>query len=207
MLAAANGQEANKGNLHARKRAERIPRSVADVESGAVPSHADQNEGVQWQQVGDEDVSAPRRHHVTVEQRSQCAPEDRAILDRLDPEKEGKDQQEDGNSLVVVASCHRARNVTRGDAHEHGGEETSRGGCDHLVGQKVRRKRSKAGEGRRKEDAYVANVNGHGQEAQKVVDGAAGHHQPGVECATSDSSKRMPCSCPPMSVNHVFAAQ
>ena len=60
VLATADGQETDEGNLHTRKRTERIPRSVADVQSRAVSSHADQDESVQGQQVGDEDVSTPR---------------------------------------------------------------------------------------------------------------------------------------------------
>lgn len=60
VLATADGQEPDEGNLHTRKRTERIPRSVADIQPRAVSSHADQDESVQGQQVGDEDVSTPR---------------------------------------------------------------------------------------------------------------------------------------------------
>ena len=60
VLATADRQETNKGNLHTRKRAERIPRCVANVQPRAVSSHADQDENMQRQQVGNEDVSTPR---------------------------------------------------------------------------------------------------------------------------------------------------
>ena len=85
MLTATNGQETDEGNLHARKCAQRIPRSIADVKTRAVPPHADQHECVQRQQVGNEDITTPRRHHVSVEQRRERTPEHRPVLDRLDP--------------------------------------------------------------------------------------------------------------------------
>jgi hypothetical protein len=104
VLATPDGQETDKRNLHARKRAERIPRSIADIKPRAIPSHANQYKSVQRQQVSNEDITAPRRHHVTVEERGQRAPEHGSILDCLDPQEEGKDQQKDGNGLVVIAA-------------------------------------------------------------------------------------------------------
>jgi hypothetical protein len=195
VLATADGQEANEGDLHTCERTECIPRSVADVEPRAVPAHADQDESVQRQQVGDEDVSTPGRDHVSVEQRSHCAPEHGAELDRLDPQVEGEDEQEDGNGLVVVAAGHGARDVAGCDAHESGGEEAGRGRRNHLRRQEIGRECGEAREGGREEDANVANVDGHGEGAQEVVDGAARHHQARVESAASDSSERVPCSC------------
>ena len=195
VLRTANGQETDERNLHTRKRTERIPRSVADVEPGAVASHADQNEGVQGQQVRDEDVSTPRRHHVSVEQRGQCAPEHRPVLDSLDPQEKGENEQEDGNGLVVVTTGDRARNVTGCDAHEGCCEQTGGGGGDHLGGQEVCSKRGKAGAGWGEEDTNVANVDGEGEEAQDVVDDTAGDHQSGVESTTSNATEGVPCSC------------
>lgn len=134
MVAAPDGKETNKGDLHARERAESVPGGVADVESGAVPSHADQDKGVQRQQVGDEDVASPRRNHVSVEEGSQSTPGDGAQLQTLDPQEEGEDQQEDGNGLVVVTASNGTRDVAGSDAHEDCGEETGRGGIRHLRG-------------------------------------------------------------------------
>jgi hypothetical protein len=149
---------------------------------------------MQRQQVRDEHISTPCRHHVSVEQRGQRAPEHGSVLDCLDPEEKGKDQQEDSNSLVIVTSCDRTRNVTGCDAHEGCGEKTGGRGSNHLVGQKISRERGEAGEGRGEEYADVTNVDGESQEAEGVVDDAAGYHQSGVESATGDSSERMPCS-------------
>lgn len=195
VLRTANGQETNEGNLHTRKRAECIPRSVADVEPGAVASHADQHEGVQRQQVGDEDISTPCGDHVAVEQRGQRAPEHGTLLDSLDPQVEGEDEEEDGDSLVVVATSNRTRDVTGGDTHEGCGEQASGGGGDHLGGQEVGRERGKTRESWGEEHADVTNVDGEGEGAEKVVDGTAGNHQTGVEGTTSNATKGMPCSC------------
>jgi hypothetical protein len=124
VVTVANGQEADKGNLHTGKRSKRIPGRVADVQTRAVSAHAQQDKDVQGEQVGDEDITTPGRDHVSVEQGGKGTPHDRTLLDTLDPEIEGEDEQEDGNGLVVVTACNRTRNVTRGNAHEDGGQET-----------------------------------------------------------------------------------
>lgn len=193
MLATANRQESDKGNLHTRKRAERIPRSITDIKPRAIATHADQNESVQGQQIRNEDISSPCRHHVSVEERRQSTPEHGSILDGLDPKEEGEDQQEDGNSLVIVASCDRARYVAGSDAHKGGGEETGRGRRDHLIGQEVCSQRRQAREAGCKKHADVADIDREGKESEDVVDDAAGDHQAGVESSASNSSKRMPC--------------
>jgi hypothetical protein len=61
---------------------------------------------MQRQQIGDEHVTTPRRHHVSVEQCGQRSPHGRSILQTLNPEEERKNQQEDGNGLVVVTTSH-----------------------------------------------------------------------------------------------------
>jgi hypothetical protein len=125
VLATPDGQETNEWNLHAGQRSEGVPSRVADVQPGAESTHADQDEGVQRQQVCDEDVSTPCADHVSVEERSQATPHNASNLDGLDPEVEGEDQEEDGNGLVVVAAGDGTRDVARRNAHEDGGEQTS----------------------------------------------------------------------------------
>lgn len=149
---------------------------------------------MQWQQIGDEDVTTPRRHHVSVEERGQGTPEHGAILDSLDPEEEGEDEQEDGNGLVVVATGHGSRDVAWCDAHEGGGEETRRGRIDHLIREEIGCERCEARESGSEEDANVTDVYGHGEGAEEVVDGAAGDHETWVEGTTGDSTEGMPCS-------------
>jgi len=125
VVAVTNGQETDKGNLHARKRAQRVPGRVADVQTRAVSAHAQQNKDVQREQVGDEDVTTPGRDHVSVEEGSKGTPHDGALLDTLDPQVEGEDEEEDGNGFVVVTASNGTRDVTGGNAHEDGGKETS----------------------------------------------------------------------------------
>ena len=194
MLRAANGQESNKGNLHTRQRAEGKPRGVTDVEPGAVASHADQNEGVQGQQIGDEDISTPRRDHVSVKQRGQRAPEHGAVLDSLNPQEEGEDKQEDSNGLVVVTTGDRTRDIPRRDAHEGCGEQSGGGRGDHFGGQEVCRERSETGETWGEEDTDVTDVDWEREGAQEVVDSTASDHQSGVQRATGDTTERMPCA-------------
>lgn len=144
MLTAANRQESDERNLHTRQRPQRIPRRIAHIQPRAIPSHADQHESVQRQQIRNEDVSTPGRHHVTVEQSRARAPKHGAILDGLDPQEEGEDEQKDGNGLVIVAPGHGARDVAGRDAHEGGRKETGRGRSDHFIGQEVGCERSEA---------------------------------------------------------------
>ena len=75
VLARLDRQETDEWNLHAGQGSQSIPGSVADVETSAVSAHADQDKGMQWEETGDEGISAPRRHHVSVEQRAESAPQ------------------------------------------------------------------------------------------------------------------------------------
>lgn len=143
-------------------------------------------------QAGDKSVSTPRGYHVTVEERTHGAPEHGTLLQGLDPQEESEDQEEDGNGLVVVTSSHGARDVTRGYAHEHGGEKTSRGRGGHLIGEQV------GGNGRQarkrwcEKDANVSNINRNREELEEVVNNTAGDHESGVQGSSGNPTKRMP---------------
>lgn len=141
MLARLDWQEADKGNLHAGQCPQRIPSGIADIEAGAVPAHADENEGMHGEETGDEGVSTPRRHHVSVKQCAEGSPKHGAQLERLDPQIKGEDEKEDGNGFVVVAAGDGSRDVTRRNAHEDSSQETRRWRCSHLVSQQICGKR------------------------------------------------------------------
>lgn len=118
MVTASNWQKSHKWNLHTGQSSQGVPGRIADVQSRAISSHTDEDEDVERDQVRDENISTPRRHHVSIEQCSQSSPHNRAVLDSLDPEVEGKDQEKDRNGFVVVASGDRPGDVTRGDSHK-----------------------------------------------------------------------------------------
>ncbi len=146
-------------------------------------------------QVGDEDISAPRGHHVEVGQSGQGGPERRAFLEGLDPEVKGKDEQEDGNGLVVVASGDRTGDVSWGDAHESSGQQAGRRGGRQLRREQVRCKSSQSRESGRQQYTDVSNVDWERKQTEDMIDDAAGDHQSGVEGATGDATQWMPCSC------------
>lgn len=123
MLASANGQEANERNLHARQRPQRIPRGVCDIEAQAEPSHTDENKSVERNEAGNEGIAAPGGDHVAVEERTKGTPKDGAQLQGLDPEEEGEDEEENGDSFVIIGTSNGTRDVSRGNAHKSGGEE------------------------------------------------------------------------------------
>ena len=106
MVAASHRQEPNEGNLHTSKRAQSIPGSIADIQPRAEPSHANQYERMQRQQVRDEDISTPRADHVSVKQRAKSSPHHTAFFYCLDPQIEREDEQEDGDCLIVIAPSH-----------------------------------------------------------------------------------------------------
>lgn len=195
MVTALNRQEAHKRNLHARQSPQRIPRRIAHIQPRAEPAHADQDESVQRQQIRNEHISTPGRNHVPIKQRRQRTPHNTALLDRLDPQIKREDEQEDGNGFIIIGARHAARDVARRDAHENGGEQARGGRVHHLGGEEVGREGGEAGEGGREQDADVADVDGHGEGAQGMVDYARGHHEAGVERAARDAAEGVPCSC------------
>jgi len=74
MIGTPDRQESDERNLHACDRSQRVPGSVADVQTRAVPPHADQDENMKWEYVGDEYITSPRCHHVAVEQSAERTP-------------------------------------------------------------------------------------------------------------------------------------
>lgn len=144
MLASLDRQEANKWNLHAGQCSQSIPGGVADVEASAVPAHGDQDQRMHRQQAGNESVSTPRGHHVSVEERAESSPQHGAQLQGLDPQVKGKDKKEDGNSLVIVAAGDGSGDVTRRNSHEDGSQETGRWRRSHFIGEEISGKRSQA---------------------------------------------------------------
>lgn len=194
VFAGLHRKETNKGNLHAGQRSESIPRRVANVKTGAVSAHADQNEGVHGQEAGNEDIATPRGDHVAVEDGAQRSPQHGTKLESLDPEEEGKDEKENGDGLVVVAAGDGSRDVTGRNAHEDGSKKASRRRLGHLVGQEVGGVGRKAGEGGREKHANVSDIDGDGDGAESMVDGAAGDHQARIEGASGNPTERIPCS-------------
>lgn len=66
MFTTADRQETNEWNLHACQRPKSIPSAVADIDSRAETSHTHQYKNVEWDQIGDEDISTPSRNHISV---------------------------------------------------------------------------------------------------------------------------------------------
>ena len=192
VLARLDWQESDKRNLHARQSAQSIPSRVRNVETVAETTHADEDEGVDGEQASNKGIATPGSHHVTVVESAESAPEHGTLLERLDPEVEGEDKQEDGNGLVIVAASHRARDVARRDTHEDGGKETSRRVGGQLIGQEIGGIGGKAREGRSEKNANVANIDGDGQGPERVVDGTTGDHQSRVKCSSRDTTQRVP---------------
>lgn len=148
---------------------------------------------MQGKQTGNEGIASPGGHHVAVEEGAESSPEHRAKLQRLDPEVEGKDEQEYSNGFVVVAASHRARDVARRNPHEGGSEEASRRGRRHLICQKIGGNGSETGEARRKEDADIPDIHRDGEGSERMVYDTTGHHEARVEGASGHTAQGVPC--------------
>ena len=148
---------------------------------------------MQGKQAGDEGVTSPGGNHVSVEESAEGTPQHRPLFQRFDPKVEGEDEQEDGDGLVVVAASDGTGDVTRGNAHEQGSQETSRGRRGHLIGEEVGGNGGKTRESGRKEDADIPDINGDREGSEGVVDGSAGYHEARVEGTSGDTAEGVPC--------------
>lgn len=139
-------------------------------------------------------------------------PHQRASLDRLHPQIEGEDQGEDGNSLIVVRSSHRTRNVRRHDSDKCSSQQTGRRlHCDlkrlsrmnvvaiasaapHLLdhqkcgGSSVGRKQ------RCQKHTHVAHIDGDVEDVQQFVNYSSRNHQARVDGPADDSAEWIPCA-------------
>lgn len=194
MVTVPNRQETDKRNLHARQSSQGVPCGIANVNTRAVPSHAEQDEHMQRDQVSDEDVSTPSGHHVPVGQSCQGSPHDRSVLHGLDPEEEGEHKKEDSNRLVIIASGDGTGDITGDNSHESSCEQSCRWRSRHLTGQQVHGQRRETRERRSQQDTDVANIDGKREKAQDMVNHTTGHHETGVQGTTRNTSQRMPCA-------------
>lgn len=111
MLGRADGLESDERHVHGEECAQQIEGAVGDVETMGVATDEQQHEHVRRDEINDEDVAAPRRHHVEVAEGAQTAPQHAAGLHGLHPQVEAENQGENRNGLVIVRAGNRTRNV------------------------------------------------------------------------------------------------
>lgn len=128
MLRTLNWLEAHEWDLHREDRAHTVDDTVGDINSIRKATGRHQGENVQRNQIDQEHVAAPRRHHVEIGECGQRRPQDRSSFHRLDPHVVGEQHAEDGNSLVVIGPSHRPRDISWHDT-DHGGCHQSRSGA------------------------------------------------------------------------------
>lgn len=59
---------------------------------------------MEGQKAGNKGVASPGGNHVAIEEGTESTPQHGTLLQCLDPEIEGEDEQEDRNSFIVVAA-------------------------------------------------------------------------------------------------------
>lgn len=192
MVAGADRQEVDEGNLHSAQQSDNVPGGVCNVDPTAISSSQAKDKSVQGDQVGNEGIATPGSGHPVVEESAQRSPHHRSLLDGLDPEEEGEDQQEDGNGLIIITASHRPGDIAWGNTHKDGGQETSRLGLRHLIGEEVGGEGSEARKGWGKEDTDVSDIDGDRQESKQVVNDTTGNHQAWIESSASDATERVP---------------
>ena len=75
-------------------------------------------------EIDDEDVASPGRHHVEIGDGSCCGPHDRACLHRLDPQEIREEKSKYRDSFIVVGAGNGARDVARDDGNKTGCQKT-----------------------------------------------------------------------------------
>lgn len=80
MFRGAYGLEPNEGNLHRANKAQDVEGGVGRVEAVREASHQQEGEHVEWDEVDDVHVAAPRTHHVEVGEGSHRRPEQAPCL-------------------------------------------------------------------------------------------------------------------------------
>lgn len=136
-------------------------------------------------------LTTPTGGHVEVAQGTQCCPECSSTFDSLDPAIIGEQHTEDGDAFVVIRSSHRSRDVAR-----HNRDETSRQETCLVIGQLICQTIGDNGGERRKErcqeNANISNVNRKTDHLENVEDDRRGDHKTWIDCATNNTSKRIP---------------
>lgn len=124
--------EAHEGNLHRQNGSQDVERGVRDVQSVRVPSYRSTSLGnptnqhhedhINGNDVDDEHVASPRRHHVEIAQRTARRDEQRARIHRLHPQIEREDHRKDSDRFVIVGTAHRTRDVRWNYSHKGRGQ-------------------------------------------------------------------------------------
>ena len=147
--------------------------SVRDVQAWRQTPRHNTGQRVNRQQVDDERVPPPRRHHVEVGQAEGSGPGEGPGFQGFDIEKENRDQRKDGDALIVKRARHRARHVGGDDRHEGGGDKAG-APAPHFTHEGKRGERGQRGEQGGGEHAHLLHVDGQVEGVQDAVHGARG---------------------------------
>lgn len=193
MLRTLHRLEANERDLHRQNRSDAIQNTISHIDPMRKPSSGHQRQHMQWNQINEEDVASPRRHHIEIGQRRHCRPQDRSRLHRFYPKVIRQQHTENGNAFVVVGSGNRSGNVSGNDGDHCGGHQTGALAVD-LFGQQIGDDRCEGGEERSEEDAYVPDVDGDVEQPHQTIEYGRCDHQAGINRAADDPSQRIPGS-------------
>lgn len=183
--------EPDKPDLHRKQHPEHIHAIVGHIEPLRVPPSDKQHKHIKRDEVDNEHVASPRRHHVEVAERGGERPREGARVDGAHEEVECEQQREDGDTLVVVGARDGAGDVARDDGDERGGDEPGPGVPD-LAAEGVGDERGVGGEEGRGEDADLPDVDGEGERAEEAVEQRGGDHEAREERPADDAPERVP---------------
>jgi hypothetical protein len=183
--------ETDKADLHRKQHPKHIHAIVGHIESLRVPPSDKQHEHIKRDEIDNEHVASPCRHHVEVPERRGKRPGKRSRVNGAHEEVECEQQREDGDAFIVVGTGDGAGDVTRDDGDERGGDEP-RPGVPDLAAEGVGDERGVGGEEGRGEDADLADVDGEGERAEEAVEQRRGDHEAREECSAHDASEWVP---------------
>lgn len=191
MLGRLNRLEADERDLHGKNSTECVDSRVGDVDLVRESTGDHKHKHVKRNEVDKEDVATPRGDHVEVGQRTSGRPKHASGLHRSNPQPVGQQHAKDRNTLVIVRASDRSGNVTRDDGDETSGDET-RARISQLLGEQIRDNGRERGEERSQEDADVADLHGHVEPVQNVIESRRCDHETWIDRAADDTAEWVP---------------
>mmetsp|Transcript_5600 Transcript_5600/g.8553 ORF Transcript_5600/g.8553 Transcript_5600/m.8553 type:complete len:219 (+) Transcript_5600:1768-2424(+) len=149
------------------------------------------SQGMERDEVDEEDVATPGENHIEVRKCRSSPPENCASLNGTDPHSECEDHSKYSASLVIVGTRNRPRDVARNDRYE-GSSVEARTRIPQLSGEEERGDCRHHRHKRSKHNADVTNLHSEAEGMEKMIPDRSRKHQSGIHGSTDISSERPP---------------
>lgn len=176
--------EPYKGDLQGQQGAQQVKQVIGHIEATGHSLGEQGKQGENGDDIGDEGIATPGRHHVEVGQGTQSTPEKTAGDDSLEEEVEGEDQSKYTNTFIIIATSHTPAHITRHNTHEQGSIETTLFTTTHHFSQLISRQGSQGSKYRGQEYTDIPDFNWQRQTMQYMVDETTSGHDARIYSTT-----------------------